>query len=268
MDILTHIASGAAVSSVIAALSMKKTFPVPRIIAAGALGGAFPDIDAVSLWSKFDVTFGKLFGLTHAGKEIYFGKYWYSHHGFFHSAAAAVIAGFLIGCLVYLYCRIRREKEPSFGTFFKINLPVYLAFMSGCLAHIAGDLPTPASVWGGMRLFWPLTDYTGGWGKIWWWNNYDIFIIIVTCLLLNIGLILSAGFIRIRVGMVTLFIALSAFLAVCYQINTRQNDYAYVKHAVRFDKSEQKSKEEQQRILGKKVFRAMNRFDDWLPINF
>ncbi len=268
MDILTHIVSGVAVSSVVAGFAISSPVSMKRILAAGALGGAFPDMDAISLWSKFDTTIGKWLGLAHSGKDIYFGKFWYSHHGFCHSIAAAIIVGFLIGCWVFFYRWMRRKKEKNFVYFFKDNLPVYLAFVLGCLAHAVGDLSTPASVWDGMRLFWPLPVYVGGWGDIWWWNNYDIFLIISVCALLNILLILSAYVIRFRVHIIVFVIALLALAGVWWQTDNRKTDYAYKGHTPHYNELEEKSMAEQRRILGDNFYRAMRRFDDWLPFNF
>jgi hypothetical protein len=66
------------------------------VIGFSGLGGALPDFDAISLWSGFDKTFGKLFNLSNSGEVIYFSKFWYSHHGFLHSILASVILAFCI----------------------------------------------------------------------------------------------------------------------------------------------------------------------------
>jgi membrane-bound metal-dependent hydrolase YbcI (DUF457 family) len=268
MDILTHVVSGIAVSSVIAGFSAPKSAPARRIIAAGAVGGAFPDIDAISLWSKFDVTAGKLLGLAHSGKDIYFGKFWYSHHGFFHSLGAAVIAGFIIGASVFLFRRMRRKNTKPFPCYLKDNLPVYMAFVAGCTIHALGDMFTPASVWGGVRFFWPLQDYAGGWGKIWWWNNYDIFLLLCVCSLINILLIILANFVRFRVNIVVFLVFLFTSTGVYYQANRRKTNYAYTGHTGKYNLLEQQSKEEQQEILGKKTYRIMQQFDKLIPFNF
>ena len=269
MDILTHIVSGVAASTVVAALSKSKVIPLNRIFAVGALGGAFPDIDAITLWSKFDAIIGEGFGLTHTGKEIYFGKFWYSHHAFFHSIAAAVLAGFLFGSLVYLYRWILlQQRKESFGYFFKTNLSVFLAFVLGCMAHIAGDLITPASEWGGVRLFFPHAAYIGGWGKIWWWNNYDIFLIISAGALLNSILLSLVVKNYRRIRMMALLIAAMVFFGVWRQVTTRTTDYAYTGDTGKFQQLEQKSKEEQQRILGEKLYKKMEKLDGWLKFNF
>ncbi len=269
MDILTHTVSGLAVGSVVAsfvpqvALASRKMY----IIISGALGGFFPDIDAVSLWSKFDGTIGKWLHLGHSGNEIYFGKFWYSHHAFFHSIVAALIVGFVIGCIVYGLQRITTKKY-SLVTFWRSHRLIYLAFVLGSFVHLLGDCITPASVWGGVRMFWPFTIYVGGWGDVWWWNNYDIFLILVCCFLLNsIGLIV-ASFVRFRIRLVSLVIALAAFLCITVQVKSRHTDYAYTGHTSRYNQLEQKSKEEQQRILGTKVYRWMSQLDNHFPFQF
>jgi membrane-bound metal-dependent hydrolase YbcI (DUF457 family) len=268
MDLLTHIISGIAAGSVVAASIKSKTVSVPRMLAVGALGGAFPDIDAVSLWSKFDATIGQWFGLAHTGREIYFGKLWYSHHGFCHSIAAAIIVGCLPGCLACLYHRLRGQRQKgAFTRFFKTNWPLYPVFVLGCMAHAAGDLITPASVWGGVRLFWPFPVYIGGWGNVWWWNNYDIFLIISAGALFNILLIVIAEHVRLRAGLISLTVVLLILAGVWRQAATRQTGYAYTGHTSRYQQLERKSKQEQH-ILGTKLYRVMERFDQWLIINF
>jgi hypothetical protein len=47
-------------------------------------------------------------------------------------------------------------------------------------------MPTPASTWGGVNFFWPFKTYIGGTGHIWWWNNYDIFLIVVAVIIINL----------------------------------------------------------------------------------
>ena len=269
MDILTHIVSGFAASSVVAAFATPKSFRKKRILAAGALGGAFPDIDTISLWSKFDATIGKCFGLAHSGNEIYYGKFWYSHHAFSHSIAAAVITGLMFICLAYLYHWIRwQEQRESLYQFYNNNISVLHAFVLGCIVHVAGDLLTPASVWGGVQLFWPYADYMGGFGKIWWWNNYDIFLIILAGALLNTVLIIVSRYFYVRSGIFALLVALLVLAGVWLQASTRKTDYSYTGHTRQYQLLERKSKEEQQRILSPKVYHVMENVDNSLPFNF
>ena len=269
MDIFTHIVSGLAASTMVVAFTKDRTATVSRILGAGALGGAFPDIDTISLWSKFDIIIGEGLGLAHPGKEIYFAKFWYSHHAFFHSITAAVMVGFIFGCLAFLnHITQWQQKKETFSDFFKINRPVYLAFVLGCLAHITGDLFTPPGTWGGVRLFYPLEVYVGGMGCIWWWNNYDIFFIICTGTLLNLILIsiVTKHYRRIRI--MTAVIATLIIFGVWYEGATRTNGYACAENVHTYQQLEQKSKEEQQRILGEKLYQIVEKFDDWLAINF
>jgi hypothetical protein len=269
MDFLTHIVSGIAASSVIAASTASKHIGAPRILAVGALGGALPDIDAISLWSKFDATIGKWFGLAHTGGEIYSAKFWYSHHAFFHSITAAILIGFLLGCLAYLFHYARRKHERSpFGVFMKTNLPVYLAFVAGCLAHAAGDLITPASTWGGVCLFWPFPVYVGGWGNVWWWNNYDLFLIISVGALLSVVLVALGRYLSIRMDAISILVAFLLLASVWRQTTTRKYDYAYDGYTRKYAQMEQKSKLEQQRVLHPKIYRAMECVDNWLVIHF
>ncbi|MBC7485616.1 MAG: metal-dependent hydrolase [Cytophagaceae bacterium] len=94
MDIITHGLSGVAVGKVAASFTGKGVKNKMTIVLLSGLAAILPDFDALSLWSKFDATIGKLFNLQHSGKGIYFSKFWYSHHGFLHSLVAASLATF------------------------------------------------------------------------------------------------------------------------------------------------------------------------------
>ncbi len=76
MDIITHTLSGVAIATTIAAFSNKSLWKKGFIIGCGGIGGSLPDIDALSRWSQFDATIGKIFRLSHTGREIYFSNYW------------------------------------------------------------------------------------------------------------------------------------------------------------------------------------------------
>ena len=163
MDLLTHISAGLAIGTCIAVGTKSSALKKTGIILAGALGGALPDIDAISLWSKFDSTFGRFFGLQHSGRFIYSGKLWYSHHGFMHSLVASLIFGFLLLLFIYfIRSRFRGISFSSFGQSVKNNRRLLFGFLGGYLAHLLCDMPTPAASWGGVRLFYPFTGYIGG----------------------------------------------------------------------------------------------------------
>ena len=184
MDIISHTLTGGAVGTVFATLSDKTFKAKAGIILIGGLGGALPDLDAISLWSKFDTTLGTYFKLVHTGREIYSGKFWYSHHAALHSVLAP---------LLFMFVTVIIKTSCKKGNYIS-NLTQYLthkkflfsAFFLGYMCHLLEDMPTPASVWGGVNFFYPSTHYIGGYGKIWWWNNYDLVIIIFSVIILNL----------------------------------------------------------------------------------
>ena len=264
MDIFTHVVAGVAVATVVATFAEKKAGKSIKVLAFGASGGAFPDIDAISMWSRFDATFGRLFGLSHTGREIYGEKFWYSHHAFFHSIMAALLIVTLIMFVGYAFSKIRRKKITLFE-YCKRNIPLYIAFVVGYLCHLFGDMPTPSSVWGGVNMFFPSDIYVGGSGKIWWWNNYDIFLLIMLCIAVNCTIII---FCKRYVRRITFGVALFTLVMITVQINTRQYDYAYSGNTARYAEMEQQSKKEQERILGKRIYKCMEWLDNRFSIHF
>ncbi|PXV67368.1 LexA-binding, inner membrane-associated putative hydrolase [Dysgonomonas alginatilytica] len=266
MDILTHTLSGVAVATVVANYNKVTPLRKAQILSAGAIGGALPDIDAVSMWSEFDQTFGALFNLSHSGRVIYGSKFWYSHHAFFHSLPGSLILAILFFLVIYLIKK--RDSSRDLMAFYKTYSSIFIAFILGYWAHLAGDLPTPASVWGGIGFFWPSENYIGGYGKIWWWNNYDIFLLIVCCIALNIAMPAISKSIRSKSGVFSLSVAIVTFLLILVQINTRHYDYSYADNRSNYTKMEQKSKEEQKRVLGDRLYRYMDKLDRSLKINF
>jgi len=54
----------------------------------------------------------------------------------------------------------------------------FLMVFIGYTVHFLGDLPTPPGPWGGINLFWPSKEMSGGWGLIWWHNWYIIYLAI------------------------------------------------------------------------------------------
>jgi hypothetical protein len=267
VDILTHIGSGVAGAIVVAAFSKKQPLNQLKILVAGAVGGAFPDIDSISMWSHFNSTFGKLFHLSNNGKVIYSGKFWYSHHAFFHSLVAALLFAVIFGLLSYgIYKTMSRTSVGGFKNYCKNCYSLAIAFITGYLLHLFGDMPTPASGWGGVNLFFPANHYIGGSGKIWWWNNYDIFLLIALDIVIT-GILLFA-FKRHFQRTVIVIATVLTLLFVEIQINTRQYNYAYSGNSIRYGEMEEQSKREQERILGRRIYSLMDRLDKHLPMQF
>jgi hypothetical protein len=270
LDILTHTLSGLAIGTTIAAFSQKGLGHKIRLMSIGALGGALPDIDAISLWSGFDVAIGAPLDLEASGKEIYFGKYWYSHHGFFHSITAGVLFAALTGLAVFFIKIKRNNHSSSYSLFnyFKRNALFFVAFVFAFNLHLFQDTPTPSSVWGGVRLLWPSVKYVGGTGHAWWWNNYDIFLIVLGVLLFNSVLLIikikTQGFKR----WLSLMVLSGGILLSIIQITNRPASFYYSGHTSKYYHFEAKSKEIQEQILGKRVFIIMSNFDKKLPFYF
>ena len=253
MDIITHTLSGVLIGATVASCASSTRAKI-NIILVGALGGCLPDIDAISLWSGFDDTFGKIFNLNHAGYEIYFSKFWYSHHGFFHSIAAIVV-------YLLLYVAIKKMASIVDKGQTKVNYLAFLAFSGGYLAHILEDLPTPSGSWGGINLFWPSSEWIGGTGQTWWWNNYDIFLIVLTATILN----LFSSFMNINSKKVLSVLTLSfAILLIFFQIHQRNFDF----NAESYVNKETVSLSIQRKILGEKVFNLLVKLDNKIHLNF
>ena len=245
MDILTHTVSGAFAGVLISSYSNFADTDKIKLIIFGAIAGFLPDIDVITMWSGFDETIGKFFNLTQSGKEIYSDKLWYSHHSLSHS--------FTIISIYLIILSIFTKKTPYFITFF-------LAYS----IHLFEDLPTPDRIWQGVRLFYPNDTYYGGYSYIWWWNNYDIFLIISISFLISF-FILFFDFKYIKIIISIIFIS-SLFLTI-NQIRNRNINFSYStqkEHKI----LEKKSLELQKNILGNKIFKIMRKFDKKIKIPF
>ena len=143
-----------------------------------------------------------------------------------------------------------------------------IAFVLGYLIHLVEDMPTPASSWGGVNLLWPTPLYTGGWGDIWWWSNYDIFLIVCSVILLNLVLLLMNNLVHLHVRKLTLGVFIIGCTLACVQIKTRPYDFAYSGHTHRYEVLETQSKQIQKGILGGSLYTLLEEFDNKLKIYF
>jgi inner membrane protein len=256
MDILTHTFSGFACGTVVASLHQGSLFDKVGIVLAGSIGGCLPDLDAISLWSGFDQYIGSVLSLP-SGREIYFGKYWYSHHSFTHSLVGLV--SFIMTFSIFIiFRRSDQIKISSYHLFWLIS------FSSGYLLHLVEDLPTPSGSWGGINLFWPLTKYYGGTGEIWWWNNYDIFLIVVIVCLINAVLMLLPNQFNKVKRLLPICVLVCGITLSVFQIKSRNFDF----NASSFTEKEQISLEKQKLILGNRLFEVMRLVDKAVMLNF
>lgn len=266
MDILTHTLSGLAIGTVVSSFSNRGFKHKLKIVLVSGLAGALPDLDAISLWSGFDSCIGNFFNLSSSGKEIYSGKMWYSHHAFLHSLSAAFLIASFIGLAHYFLDR--NLNEIRFTDSLKKNHLLLIGVILGYTIHLIEDMPTPASTWGGVNFLWPSNVYVGGTGNIWWWNNYDIFLIVVSVILLNLLLTSIRKFIRFTLGWFTTGVFMAGFVLALVQIKSRDFDFAYSGHAPRYQEYEAISKQLQRDILGDRMYLLMENFDNKLSIYF
>ncbi|MFC0878570.1 metal-dependent hydrolase [Saccharicrinis sp. FJH2] len=265
MDILTHMVSGVAVGTVLASFSRRGFMAKTSILSVSAIGGILPDFDVFSLWSGFDKTFGSTFNLQD-GNKIYYAQYWYSHHGFFHSFFAAFLITLILGSLLFLF-KNGRGKHPkeNFIIHLKRSSLILLAFCAGYIIHLLEDMPTPGYTWEGINLFWPSSDYSGGTGEIWWWNNYDLFLIIAGVAAVNLTILLLP---KIKARKLTPLIFVTGLIFCIVQIKSRPQNFDYTSFKKEYNNFELQSKEIQKQILGKRLYSWMDYFDKKVPFNF
>lgn len=262
MDILTHTLSGFAVGTVMASYSSGTWKTKASIILFSGLGGTLPDIDAISMWSKFDATIGRLFNLEHSGKVIYSAKLWYSHHSFMHSLLAALVFATLIGFSFWLFSK--KERHSSLASVFWNRNLLLLGFVLGFVIHLLQDMITPAGPWGGVRLFFPSEVYIGGTGDIWWWNSYNLFLVVVGVLLLNSCLLFALSWFKVKPYKYITSIFLIGF--ICFVWQMKRIDFNFNGKA--YAECEQRSKEIQKGILSDGMYDKMEKLDRLLIIHF
>jgi inner membrane protein len=259
MDIFIHSTSGMLMGATVMSINPWRLTNTPlqigKAIVCGGLAGAFPDLDAVSQWSGFDQTFGAWFGLA-SGDEVYSGKWWYSHHAFTHS----LLASLLYAAIILLMVKASRRDKENVSAH---GWHAALVALVGYNAHLVGDLPTPKGAWDGIAYWWPSIQYVGGTGHTFWWNNYDLFIIIVCTLFLQIIWLL---WIRFKNRVFGTCSTILAFAAIIYQLNDRPMNFN--DRSLPYTERERISLEYQEKILGSQLYEAMRYMDRHLPFYF
>lgn len=258
MDILSHALSGVAVGTIFLGIPSLNKRTKAGLLVVGGLGAVLPDTDALSLWSKFDATMGSFFGLTHSGKDIYSAKFWYSHHGIMHSLFACLL-------LAGLFAFLLRRFHPSVKSGMSHPILV-LMFCLGFLLHLLEDMITPGGSWHGIHLLWPMDRFSGGYGYVWWWNNYDLFLIVLGIILINGIMAMGALAFRKNIRGLYLITFLMGLLLFVHQVKSRNLNFN--DSGLTFSAHEKLSKGKQQQILGPTIYRWMDRFDKAIGINF
>jgi inner membrane protein len=268
MDIFTHALSGITAAAAAAAISSRPLRDKLLMIGCGAAGAMLPDLDAITLWPDFDAVIGKALGLSQSGRGIYYGRHWYSHHNFMHSLAAAAMLTLAIALIGYLYYRWH-TRNRSASAYRSAAVGFLLSFFSGYVLHLMGDLPTPDAIWNGIKLFWPLRTPVGGFGYIWWWNNYDIFLIFLVGGTLNVALIGADHLFKKRLlRHIPMLIFLCMICAVLFQITHRPTSYSSEGYPAGHADKERQSLVTQRQILGKRLYGIMTALDRKIPVPF
>jgi len=266
MDIFSHTFSGLAIGATAIHFSNKEFSYNSILVLTCGVAAFFPDLDVISQWSGFDAYFGKWFDLQDSGKIIYHQKRWFSHHALFHSL--------LMACsftgLVFVFFKLFSRKEKLLKVFM-LNKVFLIAVFSAYLIHLLEDMPTPDFVWGGIALLFPSENYWGGKGYIWWWNNYDLFLIIVSVFVINLLVKFSAFVFKFGSSKMAAFILLLGVSFYLRQMLTRPYDFNYSsmkQHHEVWQINELKSKEIQKEILGDDLYRLMESLDNSIPFWF
>jgi len=268
MDILTHTLSGITAATAIAAFSNRSLWKKSLLIACGAAGAILPDIDAITRWPGFDAVIGSTLGLSQGGGSIYYGNHWYSHHNFTHSLAAGAIFT-LLGALLWYLGHRWSPIARSPANFIQDKKGFFSAFFMGYTLHLLGDLPTPGSIWHGIKLFWPLATPVGGFGHIWWWNNYDIFLLLLAGSLAGTSLVFLNHFLKMRsLRYLPAMLGLVIFSATLYQIAHRPIRFSGPGSSFSHAENERQSLAIQKTILGEKLYGIIGAMDRHLKIPF
>ena len=86
--------------------------------------------------------------------------------------------------------------------------------------------------------------------------------------ILNLILPVFKKIIRYDLRKLTIGVFVIGFLLASYQIKTRDYDFAYTGYTSRYAEYEKRSKEIQQKILGDKLYKFMEGFDNKLNFHF
>lgn len=264
MDLLINVFFGLGIGTALAAWNRSRPTQQFKLMAIGALGALLPSLDEITLWSSFDSTIGKWLGLEESGVDIFFGKHWYSHQAFMHSLLADFLFSLLLLIsmgLIYRYV-IKGTRTVRAGIGY---VAIYgAAFGLSYLAHLFADLAAPAGTWGGIRLFFPMEVYVGGWGMTWWWNNYDLTLVLLVVLVLNLVLIACIPPLKKGMRYLPASVCGFAFLLISWLIASRGYDFNKEGYACR----EKASHHIQEEILGERLHAVMVKIDKKLPFYY
>jgi hypothetical protein len=155
MHLISHLGSSIVLATTIALFLNENNRYKNKynIITLVGVGGILPDIDAISV--LFD-------------HSIFYSNAWYSHHGAMHSVFGIIPLAMTLSILS-LYFKV----NAGLTHIHKILAFNFAMIYLGCIIHQMEDLPSPEGPWGGLLLFWPISNERfGGWSHFWWQNEY------------------------------------------------------------------------------------------------
>ncbi|TAE50365.1 MAG: metal-dependent hydrolase [Bacteroidetes bacterium] len=264
VDAIINLTAGVAVATTVAAQHACRPAQRIKILVSGAIGGLFPDIDSFSVWPVLFGEWGFWQHAAPAGADIYFGKSWYSHLAFMHSLLGLFLS---TGAMALLFSMLHTHvfrRSPNMISALMYLGPYTIAFALAYLLHLAGDLISPSGIWGGMALFFPAKQYVGGWGLVWWWNNYDLLVILLLCIVFNLAMTFGLPMRSEASQRPPVFMFCLALLWISLQISRRETDF----NGQNFVTNETLSHEFQESVLGAPVYHQMRKVDEALPFGF
>ncbi|MCI4666865.1 MAG: metal-dependent hydrolase [Bacteroidia bacterium] len=261
---MINILLGLGIGTAMAAWNRSRPAQQVKLMAIGALGACFASLDEITLWSRFDDTLGTWLGLEESGVEIFMGTHWYSHQAFMHSILANVLfSTLLLLGMGLVYYKILKGA-PSLSSAINYVSVYALTFGLSYFVHLLGDLAAPSGPWHGIQLFFPMEVHVGGWGMTWWWNNYDLSLVLGVVLILNLALIKWIPPLKKGMRYLPACVCGFALLLISWQLSTRGYDFNKEGYATR----EKASHHIQEEILGHKIHTMMAKFDEKMPFYY
>jgi len=264
LDLLINAFLGLGIGTALAGWNRSRPAQQAKLMIVGLIGGIFPSLDSVTLLPCFDATLGSWLGLEESGVEIFLGSHWYSHQAFMHSLLAAGLFSLLLVLSMAFIYRFPMRSAPSLASALGYVGIYGASFGMSYLAHLLIDLTAPAGPWGGIRLFFPMEVYVGGWGMTWWWNNYDLSLVLIFVVVLNLCLISWIPPLKKGMRYLPASVCAFAFMLISWQLNTRGYDFNKQGYVSR----EKASHHIQKEILGEDIHAVMAKIDKKLPFYY
>lgn len=166
-----HILLGISVANIyqsIQSFFKKDLHPYSKILVLSVLFALLPDMDS--------------FSGNYTSTNVFIGHRGITHSIFFVTASSLIFSAFLF------FLDIKQLKGAGTEHRKRFPLFMFLVLLTAGMSHIIADLPQPASIWGGIPVFFPLKSdgvymRSGGWARIGWYDLKIIWSLIYAALL-------------------------------------------------------------------------------------